>query len=67
MSTQNKILQRNKLIMSPHTNWEGGILFLVRSLLASALALASHFLVCIIPCDPVVVFLLNFHGYIIRT
>ena len=54
--------------MSPRPNQgEGNILSLVRFPLASAmvlalssaLAFASHFLVCI-PCKPVVVFLPNF-------
>ena len=45
------------------------LLFLVWILLGSALALASasHFLVCIKTCEPVVGFLLNLRAYIIGT
>ena len=56
----------------PHLS-EGDILFLVQMLLglasalASALVLASHFLVCTISCEPVVGFIPNLHGCMIDT
>ena len=49
-------------VMSPNL-WAGNILILVWI----PLALARHFLVCTISCEPVVGFLPNLHGYIIRT
>ena len=54
-------------LLRPKTSGEGNILFLVWIPLASVsasvlgLALASHFLVCSISCEPVVGFLPNLH------
>ena len=53
------------IFLCPAACWEGDILFLVW--IPLALAFAWHFLVCTISCEPVIGFLINFHGYIIGT